>query len=111
VAFGGPAAAIERLIAEVEAADLQPGIERVLTRTLNRALDNVTRGRKRLAIVLLRVFIIEAEALRGKKIDEADADAWIVDAEAIIDMLKAQRDRHRGPPHPTLVSTGGHLDK
>ena len=36
---------------------------------------------------------------RGKKIDEADADAWIADAEAIIDTLKAQRDRHRAPRH------------
>ena len=33
--------------------------------------------------------------LRGKKIDEADADAWIADAEAIIDTLNADHL----PPH------------
>ena len=100
VVFGsGPAAAIEDLIAEVEAADLQPRIEKILTKTLSRALDNLNKGKESRAIIALRVFIIEVKALRGKKIDEADADEWIADARAIIDTLKAQRDRHREPRH------------
>jgi hypothetical protein len=98
VVFGsGPAAAIEDLIADVEAAGLQPRIEKILTKTLSLALDSVNKGRQTLAILMLRVFIREVEVLRGKKIDEADADVWISDAQAIIDILKAQRDRHRGP--------------
>ena len=100
VVFGsGPAAAIEDLIADVEAAGLQPRIEKILTKTLSKALDNLNKGREGRAIVALRLFIIEVKVLRGKKIDEADADAWIADAEAIIDTLKAQRDRHRAPRH------------
>ena len=68
-----------------------------MTRTLGSALDSLNEGKERRAIVALRLFIIEVKALRGKKIAEAVADAWIADAEAIIDTLKAQRDRHRGP--------------
>jgi hypothetical protein len=99
VVFGGPAAAIERLIARVEAADLQPRIEAILTKTLTKGLDNVNKGKERRAIVALHLFIIEVKAFRGKKIPEAVADAWIADAEAIIDTLKAQKDRHRTPRH------------
>jgi hypothetical protein len=97
VVFGGPAAAIERLIARVEAADLQPGIEKILTETLSRALDDLNKGKTSRAIIALRVFIGEVKALRGGKIDAADADEWIADARAIIDTLKAQRDQHREP--------------
>ena len=102
VVFGtpaDPAAAIEDLIADVEAAGLQPRIEKILTKTLSKALDSLNKGRERRAIIALRLFIIEVKVFRGKKIDEADADAWIADAEAIIDTLKAQRDRHRAPRH------------
>jgi glycosylphosphatidylinositol phospholipase D len=94
-----PAAAIEDLITDVEAADLQPGIEKILTRTLDKALDSLSEGKERRAIIALRLFIIEVEVFRGKKIPEALADAWIADAEAIIETLKAQKDRHRGPRH------------
>ena len=50
----GPAAAIEDLIAEVEAADLQPRIEKILTKTLGKALDNLNKGKERRAIIALR---------------------------------------------------------
>ena len=102
VVFGtpaDPAAAIEDLIADVEAAGLQPRIEKILTKTLDKALDSLNKGKERRAIITLRLFIIEVEVLRGKKIPEADADAWIADAEAIIDTLKAQKDQHRAPRH------------
>jgi hypothetical protein len=100
VVFGsGPAAAIEDLIAAVEAAGLERRIEKILTKTLSRALQNLNEGRERRAIIALRLFVIEVKAFRGKKIPEDDADAWIADAEAIIDTLKDQRDQHRGPRH------------
>jgi hypothetical protein len=102
VVFGTPAdpvAAVEDLITDVEAADLKPRIEKILTRTLDKALDSLNEGKERRAIVALRVFIIEVKAFRGKKIPEALADEWIADAQAIIDTLKAQKDRRRAPHH------------
>ena len=99
VVFGRPGGGDRASDRQVEAADLQPRIETILTKTLSRALDNVNKGKESRAIIALRLFVIEVKALRGKKIDEADADAWIADAQAIIDTLKAQRDRHRKPPH------------
>jgi hypothetical protein len=89
---GGPAAALERLIAAVGAADLPRRLERRLTRKLESAFRAVTRDRIKLAILRLRPFIDEVEARRGTRIDEADADDWIADAKSIIDMLKAQRN-------------------
>ena len=67
-----PVAALEDLIADVEAAGLQPRIEKILTKTLSKALDNLNKGRERRAIIALRLFIIEVKVFRGKKIDEAD---------------------------------------
>jgi hypothetical protein len=100
VVFGsGPVAALEDLIDAVEAAGLEPRIEKILTKTLGKALDSLDKGKERRAIIALRLFIIEVKAFRGKKIPEALADAWIDDAEAIIDTLKAQRDHHRPPRH------------
>jgi hypothetical protein len=102
VVFGtpaDPAVAIEDLIVDVEAAGLQPRIEKILTRTLGKALDSLEKGKERRAIIALRLFIIEVKVFRGKKIPEALADAWIADAEAIIDTLQAQKDRHRAPRH------------
>jgi hypothetical protein len=47
--------------------------------------DKITRATFR-----LRAFIDKVKRRRGKNIDEADANAWIADARAIIDMLRAQ---------------------
>jgi hypothetical protein len=89
VVFGsGPAAAIEDLIADVEAAGLPQGLENSLTRKLSNAQGSLARGQTEAAIGQIQAFINEVEAQRGKKIDEADADAWIADAEAIIDALR-----------------------
>jgi hypothetical protein len=102
VVFGtmaDPAAAIEDLITDVEAANLKAHIEKILTKTLSKALDSLNEGKERRAIIALRLFIIEVKVFRGKKFPEALADAWIADAQAIIDTLKAQKDRHRAPRH------------
>jgi hypothetical protein len=102
VVFGtaaDPVAAIEDLIADVEAAGLPDGLENSLTKKLSNAQGSLARGQIKAAIGKIQAFINQVRAQRGKKIDEADADAWIADAEAIIDALKAQRDHHRGPRH------------
>jgi hypothetical protein len=89
VVFGGPEAAIERLIRDVEAADLPGGIDNSLGTKLDNALGFLARNNTKGAIRSLGAFINQVEAQRGKKITEADADAWIAAAEAILDMLNA----------------------
>jgi hypothetical protein len=90
VVFGGPAAAIERLIARVEAADLTPQLENGLTRKLSKVLENVAAGEINRATIRLRAVVDQVRRNRGKRIDNADADAWIADARTIIDTLQAQ---------------------
>jgi FG-GAP repeat len=88
VVFGsGPVAALEELIADVEAADLPGGLENSLTKKLSSAQGSLARGQINAAIGKIQAFINQVEAQRGKKIPEADADAWIADAETILDML------------------------
>jgi hypothetical protein len=79
---------LERLIAAVEAAGLRSGIENSLTKKLRNAQGSLTRGQINGAIGKIEAFISEVEAQRGKKIPEADADAWIADAQAIIDAFR-----------------------
>ena len=87
VVFGGPEAAIERLIARVEAAGLPGGLENSLTKQLSNAQGSLARDQINGTIGKVEAFINEVEAQRGKQIDEADADAWIAAAETILDML------------------------
>jgi len=91
VVFGGPAAAIERLIARVEAADLPRRLENNLTRKLSKAVDNVSEDKIIRALFRLRVFVDKVKRRRGKDIDKADADIWVANAKAIIAMLRSQR--------------------
>jgi FG-GAP repeat len=89
VVFGrGPEAAIERLIARVEAAGLPGGIENSLVSKLDSALGLLARDNTTGAISKLGDFVDQVAAQRGKQIDEGDADAWIADAQAILDALR-----------------------
>jgi len=87
VVFGGPAAAVERLIARVETAGLPGGIENSLTSKLDRALGLLARGNTTGATGKIGDFIDQVEAQSGKQIDKADADLWIAAAETILDIL------------------------
>jgi hypothetical protein len=87
VVFGGPAAAIERFIATVEAADLPSQLENSLTTKLSKALEHVTTGEINRAITRLRRVIDQVKRNRGRIIDETEADAWRTDAKGIIEML------------------------
>jgi hypothetical protein len=84
VVLGGPAAAIGRLIATIEAADLPRGLENSLTKKLSNAQGNLARGKTKAATGKIEAFINQVEAQSGKKIDEADADTWIAAAENIL---------------------------
>jgi glycosylphosphatidylinositol phospholipase D len=97
VVFGGPAAAIERLIARVEAADLPARLERRLTKRLNSAVRNAANDRTFRAFLRLRAFVELVKRQRDKRIERADAKEWIADARSIIRMLRAQRNRARQP--------------
>ena len=53
------------------------------------ALGLIDKGNLTGASGKLGDFIDGVEAQRGKKIDDADADAWIADAEAVLNRLVA----------------------
>jgi hypothetical protein len=80
---------IEELIDDVEKLNLHGGTEKSLTKKLENAIKSLEKGEIEAAIGKLNAFINEVEAQRGKKIDEADADALIAAAQAIIDELEA----------------------
>jgi parallel beta-helix repeat protein len=81
---------IEQLVYQVEALNLQKGIDNSLDAKLDaaaKALDDVNENNDVAAINTLQAFINAVEAQRGNKIPEADADALIAAAQAIIAML------------------------
>ena len=87
-----PADFVEYLAQAVAALDLAQGVENSLNAKLNAAYKKLTDGNDKndvAAINELGAFINAVEAQRGKKIAEADADALIAPAQAIIDLLEA----------------------
>ena len=82
-----PAEATEDLVSEVEALDLPHGTENSLVSKLQAAIDSLDRGQENAAANQLSAFINQVEAQRGKKISDAEADALIAAAQAIIDAL------------------------
>ncbi len=89
VVFGEqePAVALAVLIADVDALALPQGIRDALVALLESAINQLEQGNVEAAIGPLGAFMNLVEAQRGKQIDEADADALIAGAEAIIAAL------------------------
>ena len=83
-----PDEAIENLIDEIEGMDLPKGIANSLTSKLENALKSLEKGKDETAINQLDAFINQVEALSGKKMTEAQTDALIEAAEAIIEMIQ-----------------------
>ncbi len=82
-----PTQLIQQLIAQLDALNLKPGIATSLIRKLDaalRALNDQQEGNDRAAINLLQAFINSVEAQRGVHINNADADALIAAAQAIL---------------------------
>jgi hypothetical protein len=79
-----PARATENLIATLEGLALPVGIENSLRAPLLTAVDALERGNEQAAAGKLGAFIHHVEAQTGKKLAEADADALVDTAEAIL---------------------------
>jgi len=79
----------QQLIDKIVALELPVGIENSLVSKLENAIDSIQKAQEKAAANKLEAFINEVEAQRGKKIPEADADALIALAQAIIDILEA----------------------
>ncbi|UCG56935.1 MAG: right-handed parallel beta-helix repeat-containing protein [Phycisphaerales bacterium] len=87
-----PQEAIEQLIDQVAALNLQKGIDNSLDAKLDaafKALDDVNANNDVAAINALQAFINAVEAQRGDKISDADADALIAAVQDIIAMLSS----------------------
>ena len=85
-----PEELILALVDQVEALNLQQGIDNSLDAKLDaalNALDDVNQNNDVAAINTLEAFVNAVEAQRGNKIPEADADALIGAAEEIIFLL------------------------
>jgi len=83
------AAKTQQLIDKIVALELPAGIENSLVSKLKNAIDSIQKAQEKAAVNKLEAFINEVEAQRGKKIPEADADALIALAQAIIDLIEA----------------------
>jgi alpha-tubulin suppressor-like RCC1 family protein len=68
------------LRAAIGAANLSPDLRNALIAKLNAALDAIARGRVKSGCVALQDFINQVNAQRGKAIDPATADAWLLQA-------------------------------
>ena len=84
-----PTEAIEDLIDRVQGLELNRGIENALIRTLGAAIRSLDRGRTNVTCNQIRSFINQVNALKGKKISDAEARALIEKARKIIDTLRS----------------------
>jgi len=80
---------IDDLQSSVVDLDLPNGLENSLSSSLNNAMNSLQNGNTGAAINKLEAFINKVEAQRGKKIDEADANELIADAQAIINLIQS----------------------
>ena len=83
-----PTALIDNLIADIEELVLPKGISNSFTSKLDAVAAKLEIGKDKAAINQLKAFINHANAQRGKKVGNADADALIAAAQAIIDAIQ-----------------------
>jgi hypothetical protein len=84
-----PEDALDDLIEDVADIDLPSGIETSLTSTLENALVRAEAGDAPAAMGMLFAFINQAEAQRGNRLSDEEADELIAAAEATIELLQA----------------------
>jgi len=82
-----PAEETQELIEKLEAWNLPKGTENSLTSKLERALHLLAIGNENGAIHKLMDFISQVEALRGKKLNDEQADYLVSEAQRIIDLI------------------------
>lgn len=71
------------LLGEVSTAPLAPDIRKALMTKLDAALSAIAKGKTNAACGALKDFISQVYAQRGKAIDTATADAWILTAQQL----------------------------
>lgn len=84
-----PEEQLQSLAEEVLALELHRGIEQALSGPLDAALQSIESDRPAV-VQQLQAFINQVEALRGIKLTDAEADAMIAAAEAIIDAIDSE---------------------
>jgi hypothetical protein len=84
-----PAEATQELIEDVEALNLERGIENSLIARLDSTIRSLENGNVRAAINSLQSFINTVEAQAGNNIPQEDADRLIASAQSIIDALSS----------------------
>jgi hypothetical protein len=84
-----PSEATQELIEDVEALNLERGIENSLIARLNSTIRSLENGNVRAAINSLQAFINTVEAQAGNNIPQEDADKLISSAQSIIDALSS----------------------
>jgi len=82
-----PQQAVEDLICDIEALELNRGTENSLVRKLEAAISSLDRGQTKAAANQLGAFINEVNALKDKRLADAEASAMIEQARTIIDSL------------------------
>ena len=82
-----PETRLLELIETVEGMGLPEGIENSLTVKLENAIKSLEKGKQNTAINQLNAFINQAEALKGKKLTNEQADLLITEAQRIIDLI------------------------
>ena len=80
-------ATFDSIADQVESLDLPQGTQVSLLSKLDNAQKSVDKGNNDAAINQLEAFINQVNAQRDKKIDSADADALIAQAQALIDVI------------------------
>lgn len=80
--------AVQELVTDVETLGIPHGIENGLLAKLQAALRAIDEGRDGAAINQLEAFIHQVEAKRGSQFTDAEADALIATAQAILDDLR-----------------------
>ncbi len=93
-----PEEALDALTELVESLGLSSELENALVTKLDHAAQSLAMGNTGAAINQLGAFINQVEAKRGNPLTEAQADALIAAAQAIIDAINAAAAPKRGEP-------------
>lgn len=84
-----PAEGTQELVSKVVNSSLSQDIENGLKDKLTAAINALNKGNKKAAINILQAFINMVNAQRGKALTNAQADAWILEAQKIINSINA----------------------
>jgi hypothetical protein len=87
---------LSALIADTKSMPLPRGIRNALLAKLQNAQCQLLAGQTRPAENLLRAFIQQVRALRGKQLNPATADALVARAKAVLDAIPSPTPPRKG---------------